>query len=97
LAASKADWPSQEESKNPLKEERGEAAPLNQSNLIQEMRQVIRNGVEAAGVAVVLDGLEVLDGFRDFGAGDFFRIFQNAGAINHVGEFIENGWIVLEE
>lgn len=38
----KAGWPSQEESKKLLKEERGEATPRDQSNLIQEMRQVIR-------------------------------------------------------
>jgi hypothetical protein len=53
----------------------------------EEVGEVVRNGVEAAGVAVVLDWFEVLDGFRDFGAGDFFRIFQDAGAVDHRGEF----------
>ena len=53
--------------------------------------------MEAAGVAVVLDGLEVFDGFRDFGAGDFFGVFQHAGAVDHRGEFGDHGGVVLEE
>ncbi len=58
---------------------------------------MVRNSVEAAGVAVVLDGFEVLEGFRDFGAGDFFRIFQHAGAVDHRGEFGDHGRVVLEK
>jgi hypothetical protein len=58
---------------------------------------VVRNGVEAAGVAVVLDGLEMSNGFRNFGAGDFFGVFQDAGAVDHVGKFGDHGGVVFQE